>query len=149
MSWDSYIRAVLRIERPHGTQWIRPAPLGRSHDIDFPDSGGRTVHVITAYNPAGKVVPDEANAAAHQRLEARLQEIGATYLAAAGGDVEWSHVEPSFAVMGMTEEDARALGREFGQDAIFGLSPTALVVLSCDTSRTHVTGWETSQDPAG
>jgi len=149
MSWDSYIRAVLRVERPEGAQWIRPAALGRSHGIDFPDSSGRTVHVITAYNPAGKVVTDKVNIAAHQRLEARLQEMGASYLAAAGGDVEWAHVEPGFAILGMSENDARALGREFGQDAIFGLSPTALVILSCDTSRTHVTGWEASPDAAG
>ena len=148
MSWDNYIRAVLRIDLPAGTLRIKAAPLGKSHDIDFPGSAGGTVHVITAYNPADKVAPDEANTSAHERLIARLQEIGATYFAAAGGDVQWAHVEPSVAVIGMTAEDARALGRQFGQDAIFGWSPTALVVLSCDTSKIHMTGWDVLPDPA-
>jgi Protein of unknown function (DUF3293) len=148
MSWDNYIRAVLRIELPAGTLRIKAAPLGKSHDIDFPGSAGGTVHVITAYNPAGTVAPDEANTSAHERLTAKLQEIGATYFAAAGGDVQWTHVEPSVAVIGMTDEDARALGREFGQDAIFGWSPTALVALSCDTSKIHMTGWDVLPDPA-
>lgn len=141
MSWDSYIRAVLRIELPGKTLRIKPADLGRSHDIDFSDVGDGTVYVITAYNPAGNVVPDEANTAAHQRLTARLEEVGATYHEAAGGDAEWVHVEPGFAISGMSQEDARALGREFGQDAIFGLSSTTLTILSCGTTRIHVTGW--------
>ena len=148
MHWDDYIRAVIRVELPQGTLWIKPAPPGTTHDVAFPGNAGGTVHVITAYNPAGKVVPDKANTAAQQRLTARLQEMGATYLAAAGGNVEWTHVEPSFAIIGMTQEDARALGREFGQEAIFGWSPTTLAVLSCDTDQVHVTGWAGDRDPA-
>jgi hypothetical protein len=147
MSWDDYTRVVLRIELPEGTLRIKPAALGKPHHIDFPDTHGGTIHVITAYNPAGEVVPDEVNTLAHERLAGRLKELGSTYLAATGGDVEWTHVEPGFAVVGMTAEDARALGREFGQEAIFGWSPTALVVLSCDTSRIHMTGWSVVPDP--
>jgi hypothetical protein len=106
------------------------------------------VYVITAFNPAGKVAPDEANSVAHQRLTTRLHEMGATFLAAAGGNLEWTHVEPSFAVIGMSEQDARALGRDFGQDAIFGWSPTTMTVLSCDTCKVHTTGWGILPDPA-
>ena len=149
MSWDDYIRAVFRVDLVQGTRWIRPARTGQPHDVVFPDSAGGTVYVITAFNPAGEVAPQEANAAAQQRLEDRLHEMGATYLAAAGGNPEWTHVEPSFAVMGMPEEDARTLGRGFGQDAIFGWSPTTLMVLSCNTAQAHLTGWDLLPDPAG
>jgi hypothetical protein len=149
MSWDDYITAVIRVELAQGTRWIQPARTGQPHDVIFPDSAGRTVHVITAFNTAGKVAPQEANAAAHQRLETRLDEMGVTYLAAAGGSLDWTHVEPGFAVMGMSEKDARALGRELGQEALFGWSPTTLAVLSCDTARVHVTGWDVLQDPVG
>jgi hypothetical protein len=147
LSWDDYIRAVIRIDRPGRTLWIKPARLRRSHDEVFPDSAGRTVYVITADNPAGKVVPDDTNASARQRLTVRLHELGATYLVAAGGNADWTHVEPSFAVMGMTKDDARTLGREFGQEAIFGLSPTALTVISCDSAKEDVTGWDVLPDP--
>lgn len=149
MGWDDYIRAVFRVDLEQGTRWIRPARTGQPHDVIFPDSAGRTVYVITAFNQAGKVAPQEANALAHQRLEARLHEMGATCLAAAGGNLQWTHVEPGFAVIGMPEEDARALGREFGQDALFGWSPTTLTVLSCNTTRVHLTGWDVLPDPAG
>lgn len=148
MSWGEYIRAVLCIELAQGPRWIKPALPGQSHDVIFPDSAGRTVYVITAFNPAGKVAPKEANEVAQQRLTSKLEEIGATYLPAAGGNLEWTHVEPSLAVIGMSQEDARALGREFGQDAIFGWSPTTLTVLSCDTDKVHHTGWDVLRDPA-
>ena len=147
MSWGEYIRAVFCVELVQGPRWITPALPGQPHNLIFPDSAGRTVYVITAFNPAGKAAPDEANAVAHQQLTTRLQEMGATYLAAAGGNPEWTHVEPSLAVIGMSEEDARALGREFGQDAIFGWSPTTLTVLSCDTDKVHMTGWDVLGDP--
>lgn len=148
MSWDNYIRAVLRIELPEGTLRIKPAPLGKSHDINFPDKTGGTVHVITAFNPGGIAVPDAANTFAHERLAARLQKMGKTCLAAAGGDVEWTHVEQGFAVIAMTDEEALALGRDFGQEAIYGWSPSTLTVLSCDTAKIHMTGWDVATNPA-
>jgi Protein of unknown function (DUF3293) len=148
MGWDNYIRAVLCIELPEGTLRIKPAPLGKSHDINFPDSTCGTIHVITAFNPGGITAPDAANVVANERLTTRLQKMGKTCFAAAGGDVDWTHVERGFAVIGMTDEEALALGRDFAQEAIYGWSPSTLTVLSCDTGKIHMTGWDVVTNPA-
>jgi hypothetical protein len=60
---------------------------------------------------------------------------------AAGGDRTWTHVEAGVAIVGIDDVQARELGREFGQDAIFEWSPTALAILSCTESRARYTGW--------
>jgi len=86
ISWAIHVSDYSRYLQ--GTLRIEPAPLGKSHDVDFPRSSGRTVHVITAYNPAGQVVADETNTVAHERLTARLQGMGVNYCPAAGGDIQ-------------------------------------------------------------
>lgn len=92
-------------------------------------------------------MPDAANIFAHERLTTGLQKMGKTCFAANGGDVEWTHVEQGFAVIGMTDEEALALGRDFGQEAIYGWSPSTLTVLSCDTAKIHMMGWDVVTNP--
>jgi hypothetical protein len=86
-------------------------------------------------------VSDASNAAAQARFVAELERRGLTWWPAAGGDPSWKHVEVSAAVIGMDEADAIALGAEFGQDAIFALTPAGRRVIGCADRRVVATGW--------
>lgn len=83
---------------------------------------------------------------------AELEELGLTWWPAAGGDSSWTHVEDSAAVIGMDEADAIALGAQFGQDAIFVLTPAERQVAGCAQRRIVATGWSIEPEadsPAG
>ena len=102
--------------------------------------------MITAHNPGGQLASDAANGSAQALLEAELERRGLTWRPAAGGDPSWTHVEASAAVIGMGEADAIALAAEFGQDAIFVLTPAERQVVGCAEKRIVATGW--SIEPA-
>ena len=143
--WDAYVGAVMRIEVPGGAVWVRPAPVTRTAG-DYPDPGGRAIYVITAHNPGGRMASDTANASAEARLAAELERRGLTWWPAAGGDPSWTHVEPSAAVIGMDEAHAVVLGAEFGQDAIFVLTPADRRIIGCADRRVVATGWSIEPD---
>ena len=142
MRWDDYTEAILRLDLPDAEIEVAPAAFGRTEGT-FPGEG-RPFHIITAYNPGGHLSSADDNALAQSRLTDRVTETALEYYPAAGGDRAWEHVEPSLAVLGLDRDQACALGREFGQDAIFEWSPTGLAVLSCSDARVHYTGWATS-----
>jgi hypothetical protein len=102
--------------------------------------------VITAHNPGGQTVSDEANAEEQERLERKLNERGWTWWRAAGGDPSWEHVEASAAVVGAEESEVVTLGAEFGQDAIFVLTLAGRSVVGCLSAREIVTGWSVSAE---
>ena len=143
--WDAYVGAVMRIEAPGGVVWVRPAPVTRTAGA-YPDPAGRAMYVITAHNPGGRMASDTVNALAEARLAEELERRGLTWWSAAGGDPSWTHVEPSAAVIGVDEADAVALGAEFGQDAIFVLTPTDRRVIGCADRRVVATGWSIEPD---
>jgi hypothetical protein len=97
--------------------------------------------VITAHNPGGRLASGADNAAAQAQLAAELDQRGLTWWPAAGGDPFWTHVEDSAAVIGMDEADAISLGAQFGQDAIFVLTPADRQVVGCAQRRIVATGW--------
>lgn len=143
--WNAYASAVMRIETPGGVVWVRPAPITHTAG-DYPDPGGRAIYVITAHNPGGRMASDAANASAGARLTAELERRALTWWPAAGGDPSWTHVEPGAAVIGMDETDAVALGAEFGQDAIFVLTPADRRIIGCADRRVSMTGWSIEPD---
>jgi Protein of unknown function (DUF3293) len=139
-AWDAYIGAVIRIEAPGGVFWVRPAPPAttRGH---YPDPDKRTIYVVTAHNPGGRVASATANAEAEARFTAELGRRGLTWWPADGGDPSWSHVEPGAAMIGVAEADALALAADFGQEAIFVLTPVERRVVGCADQRVSATGW--------
>lgn len=144
--WDAYVEAVVRIESPGGARWLKPASIFRTEGR-YPDPDGRPIYVLTAHNPAGRLVSDEANAAAQARLESQLRARGLTWWPADGGDPTWTHVEAGVALVGIAEADAIALGAEFKQDAIFAFSTANRRVVSCTDARVETTGWSVEPDP--
>jgi hypothetical protein len=144
-AWSAYVTAVMRIEALGGVFWVRPASTA-SATGEYPDPEGRPIYVLTAHNPGGQVVPDAANAQAEKRLTAELERRGLTWWPAAGGDPSWTHVEPGAAVVDADESDMLALGAEFGQDAIFVLTPADRRIVSCIDKRVTVTGWSSERE---
>jgi hypothetical protein len=139
--FGAYAESEIRIEHPiAGSLHVRPLRDGTTVGA-FPEPTGSTIYVITAHNP-GRHWSDAENAARHRQLQRRLAELrGVQLWPAVGGDVEWTHTEESIAVVGLTDEQAIALGADFEQEAVFAWTPQNLAVLPCDGSAALVRGW--------
>lgn len=146
--WSAYVDAVVGIETPDGVAWVRPAPVTRTQGT-YPDPDGRVICVVTAHNPGGQTISDEQNASEQERLERELKRRGWTWWRAAGGDPSWEHVEANAAVVGAAESEVTALGAEFGQDAIFVLTPAGRRIVGCLSAREISTGWSVSTERPG
>jgi hypothetical protein len=74
---------------------------------------------VTACNPGGGRQPDEKNQAAAEALEGLVRAAGYPNYRGEGRDSDgrWP-AEPSLLVLGISRENAGALGRLFGQNAI-------------------------------
>jgi hypothetical protein len=81
--WSAYVGAVLRIEAPGGVIWVRPAQFSRNSG-EYPDPEGRTICVITAHHPGGRLASDVENASAQAQLVAELERRGCP-----GGQPPW------------------------------------------------------------
>jgi len=95
-------------------QPIAPRAITRLGDAGL----GEPFAVITACNPAGKLLDAEENARQTARFEALLRRIGIAFTRVDGCSPDRTHREPGFAVR-LPLEDASALARRFGQDALF------------------------------
>lgn len=71
--------------------------------------------MLTAENPRGEQADDITNARAMRDLEADLQAMGLVYTRAIG---KYGQVENSFAVVGITQQEAEMLGRKYDQDSV-------------------------------
>jgi hypothetical protein len=71
--------------------------------------------ILTASDPGAKKQSAAKNRAANARLEADLQSAGYQYMDAVG---KYGSVQDVFIVVGLSEADALALGREYGQESI-------------------------------
>jgi len=71
--------------------------------------------ILTAENPRGEQATPEANTKAQAKLVADLKALGVQYLPAVG---RYGQVENSFVVAGITEQQARDLGRKYDQDSV-------------------------------
>jgi hypothetical protein len=101
-------------------------PVRDSHLI-----ASRVVHVITAWNPGDVRPTREENEKANSELRARLRAMGLQPVRALGADPDSDHAEESWAAVGLSDEQARALGVEFGQVAVFRLAAGVQTVLAC------------------
>jgi Protein of unknown function (DUF3293) len=96
--------------------------------------------VITAWNPGSLRPGLEVNRSRNAQLLNRLRRLGCETHPAVGSSHDGDHREESYAVVGATRDDVLALGREFGQAAIFEITPERLTVVSCDEN------WARSRD---
>jgi len=91
----------------------------------------RVVHVITGWNPGGRTQSVRRNEVADRGLHQELIEQGLEPVRARGSDPHSSHYEDSWAVVGLTDDLARAIGNRFGQVAVFRIADGVQTVLGC------------------
>lgn len=141
--WPHYLGAVVDIAFP--THGIRVAPVlrGGMRGLPYPLTRADTIHIVTAFNPGGRNAPARVNLRAQHELVRSLGQRGLAWWPAVGGDWAGTHAEISAAVLGMDDAQARALGRRFGQDAVFAWSSTSWRLLGCaDTAHdVAIAGW--------
>ena len=109
--------------------------------------------VITACNPLGQGLDEEADKAATVCLRKAINRLGMKRHRITGVSADMKHREAGFAVWGCDLPAAIQLGREFAQNAIFWIEEGKLDVVSCATgTRQHVGLWsellQTSADRA-
>jgi hypothetical protein len=80
--------------------------------------GAATAAFITAFTPYSQPVPEAQNVSANARLRDDLTAAGARLFDAVGSDPAGSWKEPSFLALGLSREEAEALGRAHRQNAI-------------------------------
>ncbi len=90
-----------------------------------------TVHVLTAWNPGRDRPSRAANDAANEALRQLLESEGCQPVPALGSDPTSDYAEESWCVVGLSDERARAIGAQFGQWAVFRITPTEQSVLGC------------------
>ncbi|MFI1832282.1 DUF3293 domain-containing protein [Streptomyces olivaceoviridis] len=147
--WALYQQAVVDVELPGGPVRVTPAPPGVAVGR-FPVPHGETIHVVTAHNPRGTHASRQHNHRAHQRLLGLLRQRGLAWWPAVGGDPDGRHTEVSVAIVGLSDDEARALGREFGQDAVFAWSAPAWRLLACFGAGEALTlGWRAAEGLSG
>jgi hypothetical protein len=140
-AWDGYVTTEVRIEVPgSGAVRVFPGPPLQATG-QYPDPAGRPIAVITAHDPHGRVASGEENAEASKLLEDELTTRGLEWWPADGADPSWEHVQRSVAVPGLSEDDARALGARYGQEAVLIVSPASRKVIDCVSGRRSITGW--------
>ena len=93
----------------------------------FTESGVNCGAFLTAFNPRSTIQPDKANDQAHDRLAAKLQELGIQAIEGSGSEegTEWP-AEKSYFALGLALEPAKAIGTHFDQDAIVWVGPDAV-----------------------
>jgi glycine/D-amino acid oxidase-like deaminating enzyme len=102
-------------------------------DALLEQEGATTAAFLTAANPRSKPQSPAQNASALSALDQLVAAAGYPWRAGEGREPDGSWVEPSRLVMGIYRENAEALGRLFGQNAIVFIEkggPPELLVLA-------------------
>jgi len=87
-------------------------------------------HIITGYNP-GEFVGDEINAKADGRLREELDRTGGRCFRITGCSPNLFHREAGWGVEGLTGDEAVAIARMFGQNALFEIKDGVLTAVGC------------------
>jgi len=95
---------------------------------------GAPLHLVTAWNPGGERPSAQTNAENNLLLKETLDEHTNQIWPAVGRDADSPHFEECFAFAGVDQATAIAIGEEYRQVAIFELTETQQIVLSCDNT---------------
>jgi hypothetical protein len=117
-----YLKTLVSIEE-HGQLVPASGMSGIRNDV---------VHVITAWNPGDARPSPTENDAANERLRQALSARGLQPVRAIGADPDSDHFEESWAVAGLDDQEARAIGSDFGQVAVFRIADGTQTVLACN-----------------
>lgn len=117
---EAYRRTTYIVEAPHVSPIaMRIGEMCGAIDQLLIDRGASHWAFVTAYNPRSTRLSDGENEARHRKLVRRVRALGREMLPGrgVGDDATWP-AEISLFIFGMKPEEARALGREFEQNAV-------------------------------
>ena len=138
--WVAYGRAVVDLFPPSR----RPLRLRADAEGlvgEWPEGLSEPVVVLTAWNPSSQPLAIVANRVRQRSLLEDLAALGHPCWPAVGWDPGSAHREESVAVSGITEGQARALGRRYGQEALFLWTRRAWEIVACADGRRARFGW--------
>jgi hypothetical protein len=117
--WEAYRRTTYVAHTSHGDIRINPGRPSLELDGLLSERRVREWAYVTAYNPASRQLAEEENVRRQQELLDAVRDRGLAFLEGegVGEDPRWPP-ERSILILGIESEEARALGRRFGQLAI-------------------------------
>lgn len=116
--WDIYIHSLIC-----DSQLMWSGPNAVTLPLATP------IHVITAHNPFEELLSDEENKHRNNALLSELNKCDAEIKPVTGQSPSGDWQEKSFAVYGLTREQACEIARKYQQRAIFELTVNELLVI--------------------
>jgi hypothetical protein len=115
----AYRNTAFEADTPKGRLSLRVGQRCAALDVLLTDHRVSTWAYVTAYNPGSMRLSDEDNAARHHELEEVVAALGLTSYPGEGlaDDRQWPP-ERSFLILGIALDNARILGRQYGQLAV-------------------------------
>lgn len=126
---DVYANTVLDFDDGPTVDLREPLPPGRRAAVEA-RVGATAFAIVTADNPDGQVVDPETNRRAGERLRRLLARRGLAFREVTGRSPDASHREQSVAVP-IPLDEARALGAQFHQVAIFWYEGGVFYLVAC------------------
>ena len=108
--------------------------------IEKTSLSSETIHVLTAWNPGTERLIQEENDKANERLHQDLVDRGLSPCRAMGKDPNSDYFEDSWAVIGLSDQEARDIGASFNQVAVFRVADGKQTVIAC-TEEWCVSRW--------
>ncbi|AOW94045.1 hypothetical protein BFN03_18965 [Rhodococcus sp. WMMA185] len=140
--WQDYSDAVVDIALPTGA--VRVVPTDGGACGIMPVAG--PLHIIASCRP-GEPPGTEREREDHVRLTEDLHGRGLETFEAIGGSRDGTYRELSVAVSGLADDEAREIGLEFEQVAIFAWTDAEWKLLACASDRSTVQGWVLEPSP--
>ena len=104
---------------------------GNLMPIEKTSLSSETIHVLTAWNPGTERLVQEENDKANERLHQDLVDRGLSPCRAMGKDPNSDYFEDSWAVIGLSDQEARDIGASFNQVAVFRVADGKQTVIAC------------------
>ena len=117
---DLYVQTLISIEED-----------GKHISVEKAQWSCETIHVITAWNPGTERLEQEENDKANERLHQDLVDRGLSPCRAMGKDPNSDYFEDSWAVIGLSDQEARDIGASFKQVAVFRVADGKQTVIAC------------------
>ncbi|MCC5952030.1 MAG: DUF3293 domain-containing protein [Acidimicrobiia bacterium] len=116
---------------------LRPGSLEPLNGIaavaEWPFPG--PVHVLTGWNPQGAAFDPASNTSTNIAIAEEVLRHGGRFVHGHGRLVAGDHVEASIVAWGLSREQARAMGQQALQDAIFEIDEATMHLVSCVDDR--------------
>lgn len=107
----------------------------RAEDLPVPSFA-----IVTACNPGDRLQSDSMNRQADGALAAECDQRGWARFRVVGASADLRHQEPGWGVSCGSLDQAVALGRRWGQVAIFWIENDALLLVDCEDHQSETLG---------